>query len=107
MTPYIKALKSNLEYSILCKQKFLESPIQLELFGQVAAAVIQCYRQGGRLLIAGNGGSAADAQHLAAEFVCKMAQPREALPAEALTTDSSTLTAIGNDYGYQIGRAHV
>jgi D-sedoheptulose 7-phosphate isomerase len=55
---------------------------------------------GGRLYIAGNGGSAADAQHLAAEFVSKLSRDRAPLPAEALTVDSSILTAIGNDYGY-------
>ena len=49
----------------------------------------------------GNGGSAADAQHLAAEFVSKLAADREPLPAEALTVDTSILTAIGNDYGYE------
>lgn len=64
-------------------------------------AVVDSYQQGGRLYIAGNGGSAADAQHLAAEFVSKLARERAALPAEALTVDSSILTAIGNDYGYE------
>jgi D-sedoheptulose 7-phosphate isomerase len=53
------------------------------------------------LYIAGNGGSAADAQHLAAELVCRLSQDRNPLPAEALTVDSSILTAIGNDYGYE------
>ncbi len=63
--------------------------------------MLYSYRGGGRLYIAGNGGSAADAQHLAAEFVSKLAQDREPLPAEALTTDSSILTAIANDYGFE------
>jgi D-sedoheptulose 7-phosphate isomerase len=54
------------------------------------------------LYIAGNGGSAADAQHLAAEFVSKLARDRAPLPAEALTVDSSILTAIGNDYGFDL-----
>jgi D-sedoheptulose 7-phosphate isomerase len=58
-------------------------------------------RKGGKLLIAGNGGSAADAQHLAAEFVSRLTIDRPALRAVALTTDSSILTAIGNDYGYE------
>jgi D-sedoheptulose 7-phosphate isomerase len=56
---------------------------------------------GNKLLLFGNGGSAADAQHVAAEFVCRFARDREALPAIALTTDSSALTAIGNDYGFE------
>jgi D-sedoheptulose 7-phosphate isomerase len=62
--------------------------------------VINCYQKGGRIYIAGNGGSAADAQHLAAEFVSKLAGDRDPLPAEALTVDTSILTAIGNDYGF-------
>ncbi len=72
-----------------------------DMFAQATSAVIGAYKQGGRLYIAGNGGSAADAQHLAAEFVSKLARDRNPLPAEALTTDSSIITAIGNDYGYE------
>ena len=75
---------------------------QLEQFHQAVTQVVAAYRSGGRLYIAGNGGSAADAQHLAAEFVCRLGRDRAALPAEALTVDSSTLTAIGNDYGYDM-----
>jgi len=58
-------------------------------------------KKGNKLLFAGNGGSAADAQHLAAEFVGRFEKERRALPAMALTTDSSILTAVGNDYGYR------
>ena len=72
----------------------------LNLFSTAVETVIKCYRQGGRIYIAGNGGSAADAQHLAAEFVSKLARDRSPLAAEALTVDCSILTAIGNDYGY-------
>ena len=60
----------------------------------------KCLKSGNKILICGNGGSAADAQHLAAEFVSRLAFDRNPLPAEALTVDSSILTAIGNDYGY-------
>lgn len=59
------------------------------------------FKSGGKLLICGNGGSAADAQHIAAEFVNRFKLEREPLPAIALTTDSSILTSIGNDYDYQ------
>lgn len=62
--------------------------------------LVGCYRTGGRLYIAGNGGSAADSQHLAAEFISRLERERGPLPAEALTTDSSILTAIANDYGF-------
>lgn len=58
-------------------------------------------QQGGKILVCGNGGSAADAQHFAAELVGRYLKEREALPAIALTTDTSILTAVANDYGYQ------
>lgn len=62
--------------------------------------LVSAYRKGGRVYIAGNGGSAADSQHIAAEFVSRLARDRAPLAAEAMTVDSSILTAIGNDYGY-------
>lgn len=66
-----------------------------------AGACIGCLQRGGKILLAGNGGSAADAQHIAGEFVSRFAFDRPGLPAIALTTDTSILTAIGNDYGYE------
>jgi D-sedoheptulose 7-phosphate isomerase len=66
-----------------------------------ANACAECFRAGGKILLAGNGGSAADAQHIAGEFVSRFAFDRPGLPAIALTTDTSILTAIGNDYGYE------
>lgn len=93
-------LECNLLASIVAKQRFLESTEEIATFSRAVEIVVKAYRTGGRLYIAGNGGSAADAQHLAAEFVSKLAQDRAPLPAEALTTDSSILTAIGNDYGF-------
>jgi D-sedoheptulose 7-phosphate isomerase len=65
-----------------------------------AAAIETCLRRDGKVLFFGNGGSAADAQHLAAEFTGRFQLERRALPAIALTTDTSALTAIGNDYGF-------
>ena len=65
-----------------------------------AQLIAQCLGDGGKVLLFGNGGSAADAQHLAAEFVGRFVLERNALPAIALTTDSSILTAVGNDYGF-------
>ncbi|MDF1530637.1 MAG: SIS domain-containing protein [Sedimenticola sp.] len=93
-------LKLFLERSIAAKRELLQDTEQLKAFDRAMQEIIICYQQGGRLYIAGNGGSAADAQHLAAELVCRFGKERPALPAEALTVDSSTLTAIGNDYGY-------
>ena len=95
-----EVLKKNLIASIEAKQRLLLLDDQLALFDKAVQEVVDCYRRGGRLYIAGNGGSAADAQHLAAEFVSKLARDRAPLAAEALTVDTSILTAIGNDYGY-------
>lgn len=67
---------------------------------EVSLRIIQCLASGHKLLVMGNGGSAADAQHLAAELVGRFVTERQALPAIALTTDSSILTAVGNDYGF-------
>jgi D-sedoheptulose 7-phosphate isomerase len=75
-----------------------------ELPGPIAAAAAQlvtALRNGGKLLVMGNGGSAADAQHFAAELVGRFQRERRGLPAVALTTDSSILTAVGNDYGFE------
>lgn len=66
-----------------------------------ASACINSIQLGGKILLAGNGGSAADAQHIAGEFVSRFAFERPGLPAIALTTDTSILTAIGNDYGFE------
>jgi D-sedoheptulose 7-phosphate isomerase len=79
----------------------IESAPLLEKLGAAAQACIACLRQEGKILLAGNGGSAADAQHIAGEFVSRFAFDRPGLPAMALTTDTSILTAIGNDYGYE------
>jgi D-sedoheptulose 7-phosphate isomerase len=94
-------LERNLEDSIAAKKIFLAKGSELETFEQAVRMLVNAYEKGGRLYIAGNGGSAADAQHLAAEFVSKLARDRAPLAAEALTVDSSILTAIGNDYGYE------
>jgi D-sedoheptulose 7-phosphate isomerase len=66
----------------------------------IAETIARAFRNGGKLLIAGNGGSAADAQHIAGEFLSRLNFDRNPLPAIALTTDTSVLTAIGNDYGF-------
>lgn len=93
-------LQRNLDASIRAMQELKSQNDTLATFATAVAATVDAYRNGRRIYIAGNGGSAADAQHLAAEFVSKLARDRAPLAAEALTTDSSILTAIGNDYGY-------
>lgn len=73
----------------------------LSTVAQAAQACTDCIQRGGKVLLAGNGGSAADAQHIAAELVSRFEIDRPGLAAVALTTDTSILTAIGNDYGYE------
>ena len=72
---------------------------------QISTAVdeiVTCFKNGGKILLFGNGGSAADSQHMAAEFIGRFQKERRSLPAIALTTDSSILTALGNDYSFDI-----
>lgn len=100
MTPQ-QRLKHKLECSIAAKQKMLENQQELEHFAQAVEMLVTAYRKGGRVYIAGNGGSAADAQHLATEFISKLAKHRPPIAAESLSTDTSMLTALGNDYGFE------
>lgn len=94
-------LNRNITASIEAQQNLVADSELIESLKQAVEHVLACYQAGGRLYIAGNGGSAADAQHLAAEFVSRLARDRNPLPAEALTTDSSIITAIANDYGFE------
>lgn len=87
--------------SISVKQKILGDVKLVQSIQAVADECVAAYSRGSRVLLAGNGGSAADAQHIAAELVSRYAFDRPGLAAIALTTDSSVLTAIGNDYGYE------
>ena len=82
------------------KEALLQDGATLQKVAEVAQLLIGTYKAGGKTLWAGNGGSAADAQHMAAELVNKFRLNRSGLPALALTVDTSILTAIGNDYGY-------
>jgi D-sedoheptulose 7-phosphate isomerase len=77
-----------------------DDPKLLAAIHTIADVITAAFRAGQKLLIAGNGGSAADAQHIAGEFLSRLNFDRNPLPAIALTTDSSVLTAIGNDYGF-------
>ena len=97
----MKLLEKNILAAIEAQKILLADDGFMSTFKQAAEHVVSCYQKGGRLYIAGNGGSAADSQHLAAEFVSTLARDRNPLPAEALTTDSSILTAISNDYGFE------
>jgi D-sedoheptulose 7-phosphate isomerase len=90
-----------IEASIATEQSLLESADLLKTVAKVSEILVNALRQGNKVLLFGNGGSAADAQHIAAELVGRFAFDRPALPALALSVNSSCLTAIGNDYGYE------
>ena len=92
-------LRHNLECSIEVHHRLIESC--LEQLSIAADALVSAYGFGHKAIFFGNGGSAADAQHLAAEFVGRYLREREPLPALALNANSSAVTAIGNDYGYE------
>ncbi len=83
------------------KQRVYNDPELIQLIEQVSLKIIEAYQNGHKVLIAGNGGSAADAQHLVAEFVNRFYFDRPGLAAISLTTDTSVMTAIGNDYGFE------
>jgi D-sedoheptulose 7-phosphate isomerase len=92
---------NSLQASAALKQALLEDQKLIQTIAEVAEAMSRALADGHKLLFFGNGGSAADAQHLAAELVGRYQQERRALPALALTANTSTLTAIGNDYSYE------
>ncbi len=93
-------VKSIIASSIEVKHKILSDVAMLERIEQVADLIAAAFRKGHRLYLCGNGGSAADAQHLAAEFTGRFYSDREPLPAEALHVNTSFLTAVANDYSY-------
>jgi D-sedoheptulose 7-phosphate isomerase len=95
-------IKDYIKASINTKTTILKSAELIKNIKNSAKSVKECFEKGGKLLVFGNGGSAADAQHMVAEFVARFKKERKALPAIALTTNTSTITALGNDYTYDI-----
>jgi D-sedoheptulose 7-phosphate isomerase len=99
MSAHIEEIRRQLAESARVKQSFSDALVaRIAEFAMRSAAAI---RHGGKLVFFGNGGSAADAQHLAAELVVRLRTERPGLPALALTTNTSVLTAAGNDYGFE------
>ena len=94
--------KNYLNESLIVKKNLINSESLILNIVKAAEIIENAYRSGKKILIAGNGGSAGDAQHIAAELVSRFFYDRPGLPAIALTTDSSMLTAIGNDYGFDL-----
>ncbi|MBF0648785.1 D-sedoheptulose 7-phosphate isomerase [Dysgonomonas sp. GY75] len=93
-------IKNQIEKSISVKEAILTDVALLKNIQDAAEMVTEAYRKGFKTLLAGNGGSAADAQHIAGEFVSRFYFDRPGIPSIALSTDTSILTAIGNDYGF-------
>jgi len=96
----VQLIKDNFIQSIEAKQEAMQYLV--EPIHQAVNVIVTAFNSGNKILICGNGGSAADAQHLAAEFTGRYEKERRPLPAIALTTDTSALTAIGNDYSFDV-----
>jgi D-sedoheptulose 7-phosphate isomerase len=94
-------IATHLELSLAALQRATHDEALLGVARKIAAAIIDALRSGNKLLIIGNGGSAADAQHIAAEIIGRYKQDRPGYAALALTTDTSALTSIANDYGFE------
>jgi D-sedoheptulose 7-phosphate isomerase len=95
-------VRQSIEASIALKGRLLNSPELVSTVAKVSEILVNSIEQGNKVLLFGNGGSAADAQHIAAEFVGRFAFDRPALPALALSVNTSCVTAIGNDYGFDL-----
>lgn len=95
-------IKKIISESVSVKNSILQKEHLLDTVDEVASLMVKALKQGNRIYFCGNGGSAADAQHLAAEFSGRFYVDRDALPAEALHCNTSYITAVGNDYGYDL-----
>ena len=93
-------IKDQIKKSYETKQAIYSNEALLDVIVEVASRCVALYKTDKKTILAGNGGSAADAQHIAAELVGRYGFDRPSIPSLALTTDTSNLTAIGNDYGY-------
>ncbi|MFH1789673.1 MAG: D-sedoheptulose 7-phosphate isomerase [bacterium] len=94
-------IEESINKSIGIKQKILNDKETLSKISQCADMLMDCFKNNGKVLIAGNGGSAGDAQHFVAELIGRYKKERKGLPAISLSTDSSVLTALSNDYGFE------
>jgi D-sedoheptulose 7-phosphate isomerase len=100
--PFEGWVRKSIEASIAVKEKLLDDTKLIATVGKVSEILIDSLGAGNKLILMGNGGSAADAQHIAAEFVGRFAFDRPALPALALSVNTSCVTAVGNDYGFDL-----
>ena len=97
---FMKTIQGQISESVRVKQALLADKALLSKIADIASVMVEAYKSGHKTLWAGNGGSAADAQHMAGELVNKFTFDRPGLPALSLSTDTSIITAIGNDYGF-------
>lgn len=98
----MKKIKDIIQASIGVKQQVLQNEVLIAVIEKVVAIITDAFKNGKRVYFCGNGGSAADAQHLAAEFSGRFYTDRKALPAEALHCNTSYLTAVANDYSFDV-----
>ena len=98
----MEKIKKIIQASIDTKEQILQNEELLSIIEKIVDAITNAFKTGNRVYFCGNGGSAADAQHLAAEFSGRFYTDRKALPAEALHCNTSYLTAVANDYGYDV-----
>jgi len=94
-------VKAEIHETISVLQALMEDRAQVVCISALVEKIVTAFKSHNKVLLAGNGGSAADAQHMAGEFVSRFKYDRPGLPAFALTVDTSVITAIGNDYGYE------
>lgn len=97
----LETIRTTFQASIDTKQALIDDTTRLEVLLEVARLALSTIKAGKKIMLCGNGGSAADSQHIAAEFIGRFEKERKSMAAIALTTDTSALTAIGNDYGYE------
>ena len=100
-SPFDQRVHRSVALSVEAKQQLLQDASLISLIARVSEVCLQALRSGNKLLLFGNGGSAADTQHIATEIVGRFAFERPALPALALSVDTSALTAVSNDYGFE------
>src|SRR3984885_2868360 len=102
MSDFEQRVSRSIQASIAVKELLLKGADVISVVAKVSELLVDALQKGNKVILFGNGGSAADAQHIAAEFVGRFAFDRPALPALALSVNTSCVTAIGNDYGFDL-----
>ncbi|MFQ5952810.1 MAG: SIS domain-containing protein [Candidatus Omnitrophota bacterium] len=95
-----ETIKKIFENSMEVKKAFASDDVNMDKVAEAAQALVECSKRGGKVIVFGNGGSAADSQHMAAEFLVRFEKERKSVPCIALSTNTSTITAMSNDYSF-------